>query len=78
MTLTMTFGDMDRIMAAGTGEQVGISSWGGHEGHLPRRQRKAKARGGFILEEVSRGVEEPAGLGGSEQWPLISGHLSTS
>jgi hypothetical protein len=29
--------------------------WGKEEGHLPRRQRKVRTRGGCILGEVSRG-----------------------
>lgn len=35
--------------------ECGVGEERGHESHLPRRQRKARAVGGFILGEVGRG-----------------------
>lgn len=59
------------------GFQLGRRKREGHIGHLPRRQRKVRRGGGFILgeEEVSRGQRSWAAGEGSEWGALISGHL---
>lgn len=59
------------------GFQLGRRKREGHRGHLPRRQRKVRRGGGFILGEgeVSRGQRSWAAGEGSEWGALISGHL---